>query len=98
MHQLSLRTDFTPGMFVELQKEVREIGIKDMSLQKIYANLFGRKISKGQQLSNWEADTLTPQQKSYAATDAWACIMIYNELKKLKQNSDFMLVKEEEEM
>ena len=98
MHQLSLRTDFTPGMFVELQKEVREIGIKDMSLQKIYANLFGRKISKGQQLSNWEADTLTPQQKSYAATDAWACIMIYNELKKLKQNGDFMLVKEEEEM
>ena len=86
MHQLSKRADFTPGMFIELQHEVKKIGIKDMSLQKIYANLFSKRISKGQQLSNWEADTLTPQQKAYAATDAWACIMIYNELKELKRN------------
>lgn len=86
MHQLSKRADFTPGMFIELQHEVKKIGIKDMSLQKIYANLFSKRISKGQQLSNWEADTLTPQQKAYAATDAWACIMIYNELNELKRN------------
>lgn len=86
MHQLSKRADFTPGMFIELQNEVKKMGIKDMSLQKIYANLFSKRISKGQQLSNWEADTLTPQQKAYAATDAWACIMIYNELKELKRN------------
>ena len=86
MHQLSKRADFTPGMFIELQNEVKKIGIKDMSLQKIYANLFSKRISKGQQLSNWEADTLTPQQKAYAATDAWACIMIYNELNELKRN------------
>ena len=86
MHQLSKRADFTPGMFIELQHEVKKMGIKDMSLQKIYANLFCKRISKGQQLSNWEADTLTPQQKAYAATDAWACIMIYNELNELKRN------------
>lgn len=86
MHQLSKRADFTPGMFIELQHEVKKMGIKDMSLQKIYANLFSKRISKGQQLSNWEADTLTPQQKVYAATDAWACIMIYNELNELKRN------------
>jgi ribonuclease D len=86
MHQLSKRADFIPGMFIELQHEVKKIGIKDMSLQKIYANLFSKRISKGQQLSNWEADTLTPQQKAYAATDAWACIMIYNELNELKRN------------
>lgn len=86
MHQLSKRADFTPGMFIELQNEVKKMGIKDMSLQKIYANLFSKRISKGQQLSNWEADTLTPQQKAYAATDAWACIMIYNELKELTRN------------
>lgn len=86
MHRLSKRADFTPGMFIELQHEVKKMGIKDMSLQKIYANLFSKRISKGQQLSNWEADTLTPQQKAYAATDAWACIMIYNELNELKRN------------
>lgn len=86
MHQLSKRVDFTPGLFIELQHKVKEFGIKDMSLQKIYANLFGMRISKGQQLSNWDADTLTPQQKAYAATDAWACIKIYNEIEILKRD------------
>lgn len=86
MHQLSKREDFTPGMFIELQHEVKELGISDMSLQKIFANLFSMRISKGQQLSNWEADTLTPQQKAYAATDAWACVMIYKEIEELKRN------------
>ena len=49
-------------------------------LQKIYAILFDKKISKGQRLSNWEADVLTEQQKKYAALDAWACLRIYNQL------------------
>ena len=45
-------------------------------MQKIYANLFGEKISKNQRLSNWEADVLSEGQKLYAATDAWACVEI----------------------
>ena len=52
-----------------------------MSLQKIYAILFGRKISKTQQLSNWETPELTNAQQLYAATDAWACLHIYKALK-----------------
>ena len=62
MRGLNQRRNFTPGTFVELQKEVKDIGIEDNSLQKIYANLFGKKISKGQQLSNWEADILSEAQ------------------------------------
>lgn len=98
MHQLQHRRPFTPGLFVELQNEVKSIGISDMSLQKIYANLFGRKISKGQQLTNWEADTLTNAQKAYAATDAWSCIMIYKELVLLRQSGDFKLIRKEEQL
>ena len=75
--------DFTPGNFFDLQKHVNEIGIEDLSLQKIYANLFGQKISKTQRLTNWEADVLSEKQKGYAATDAWSCIKIYDELKRL---------------
>lgn len=90
-HNLHHRADFTRGTFIELQDEVKQIGIKDMSLQKIYANLFGEKISKSQQLSNWEADSLTPAQQLYAATDAWACIRIHEEITRLLSTRDFRL-------
>ena len=89
--QLNLRRNFTPGSYIELQKEVKEIGIEDMSLQKIYANLFGQKIAKNQQLSNWEADTLSPAQQSYAATDAWACLQIHEEVTRLKRYKNYIL-------
>lgn len=69
--------EFTPRNFVELQKLVKKFGIEDQSLQKIYGIVVGKKISKGQRLSNWEADHLTESQQLYAATDAWSCIRIY---------------------
>lgn len=93
MHMLNLRRSFVPGMFVELQKEVKDIGIDDNSLQKIYANLFGGRISKNQQLSNWEADILTEAQQRYAATDAWACIKIHEEVARMKQSGNFVVEK-----
>ena len=71
--------------------------MEDMSLQKLYANFFGQRISKRQQLTNWEADVLTDKQKLYAATDAWACIMLYEELMRLEQMGDFTLVEQEKE-
>ena len=74
---------------IELQDYVRQFGIQDKSLQKIYAILFKEKISKSQRLSNWEADVLSDGQKQYAATDAWACLNIYNLLQELKQTGDW---------
>ena len=91
LRMLRLRSDFTPGTFIELQKEIKDIGIQDMSLQKIYANLFGGKIAKNQQLSNWEADTLSEAQQRYAATDAWACIRIHEEIRRMKQEQNYHL-------
>ncbi|RRC97133.1 3'-5' exonuclease [Prevotella sp. OH937_COT-195] len=92
IRSLQARKTFKPGFFIDLQKHVSEIGIEDMSLQKLYANLIGQRISKTQQLSNWEADILQEKQKRYAATDAWACIMLYKELSRLKKNGEFMLI------
>ena len=89
--------EFKTGSFIDIQNLVRELGIEDLSLQKLYANLFGMKISKRQQLSNWEADILNDKQKQYAATDAWACIMIYNEILRLKESKDYKLIIKENE-
>ena len=79
-HQLTRVSDINPAGFVELQQLVKQFSITDQSLQKIYAILFQQKISKGQQLTNWEAPHLTDAQQRYAAIDAWACLRIYNYL------------------
>ena len=93
LHKLK---DFTPGDFIDIQQCANQIGIEDLSLQKLYANLFGKKISKRQQLSNWEADILTDKQKLYAATDAWSCIQIYKEIIALKETGNYNLIIQEE--
>lgn len=77
---LSKRTGKKPENFIDLQLFVDNYGIEDNSLQKIYAIIFGKKISKSQRLSNWEAVELSPAQQAYAAIDAWACLKIYNHL------------------
>ncbi len=69
--------EFTPGGFVDLQTMVKDYGITDISLQKIYGIIFGKRISKSQRLSNWEATSLTDRQQAYASIDAWACLRIY---------------------
>lgn len=79
-HMLHQVGEFEPCGFVELQEMVKLYHITDASLQKIYAILFGRRISKGQRLTNWEAPTLTGPQMVYASTDAWACLHIYRYL------------------
>ena len=93
MMMLERRGEFNRGNFIDLQDKVKEIGIEDLSLQKLYANFFGQRISKRDQLSNWEADILKDKQKVYAATDAWTCILIYEELLRLEQTGDYELIK-----
>ena len=94
---LSRRGEFRRGNFIDLQDKVKEIGVEDMSLQKLFANFFGMRISKRDQLSNWEADILSDKQKIDAATDAWTCILLYEELLRLEQTEDYELIKVETE-
>lgn len=82
---LRRRGEFHPGTFIEIQQIAKDMGLHDLSLQKLYANLMGKRISKTQRLSNWEADRLTDAQKQYAATDAWACIQLYEEMVRMRQ-------------
>lgn len=89
LHQ---RANFKKGNFIDLQDHVKELGIEDLSLQKLYANIFHQRISKREQLSNWENDVLTEPQKRYAATDAWACINLYEEMRRLNESGDYELV------
>lgn len=95
LHKLD---NFTPGSFIDLQSFVKKYDISDNSLQKIYAILFDKRISKGQRLTNWEADTLTPPQQAYASLDAKACLDIYNLLTTEGFNSESSpyMVKEEQ--
>ena len=74
--------DFIPDGFVDLQKIVWEWGIRDKSVKKMAAIIMGARVSKTQQLSNWEVESLSESQQMYAATDAWVCIEIYNRLTK----------------
>ena len=90
--QLRRRVEFVPGNYVELQDYVKKLGIEDRSLQKLFANLFGKKISKAQRLTNWDADVLTEAQKRYAATDAWACLLLFDEINRLMSTRDFKLI------
>ncbi len=77
---MSRRKKFMPQGFVDLQTIVPQYDIKDLSLQKVYALLFEKKISKSQRLTNWESEELTEAQQKYAALDAWACLKVYEKL------------------
>jgi len=97
---LSLRDDFArlhklsnrrPDNFVDLQTIAHQYGILELGLQKMYAIIFGKRISKNQRLTNWEGGTLTEAQQRYAATDAWACLMIYNQLLQEKKITEQQL-------
>ena len=84
---LRRRHDFTPANCIDIQKLVPQYGLLDLGLQKLFAICFGRKISKAQQLTNWENTHLTPEQARYASTDAWATLLIYEDLLKHEQLS-----------
>ena len=71
---------FEPASFVDLQRIVGDYGIRDKSVKKMSAIILGFRISKVQQLSNWEADRLSEAQVLYAATDAWVCRQMYMKL------------------
>lgn len=80
LNGLRRRRNFTPQNCIDVQQLVGQYGILDLGLQKIFAICFGKKISKSQQLTNWENVVLTPEQARYASTDAWATLLIYKEL------------------
>jgi len=97
---LRRRRNFTPANCIDIQKMVTQYGILDLGLQKLFAICFGKKISKAQQLTNWENTHLTPEQARYASTDAWATLLIYEDLlahEPLSKQEVEALIREEKE-
>ncbi|MPQ46083.1 3'-5' exonuclease domain-containing protein 2 [Marinifilum sp. N1E240] len=76
--------DFDANGFLELQDYVSNFGIESFSLKKLSAIVLNFRISKRQQVSNWEASELSPGQLRYAATDAWVSLKIFEKLKASK--------------
>jgi ribonuclease D len=71
---------FNPEGFIDLQSYVKDFGIESSGLKKLAAIILGFRISKRQQVTDWQADQLTEAQQIYAATDAWVCHQIYEKL------------------
>lgn len=80
LRSLHVLRHFNERGFIDLQQIAHNWGIEEKSLRKMSAIVLGQRVSKAQRLSNWEAGALTPQQQMYAATDAWVCIKIYEQL------------------
>lgn len=76
---------FIPRGFVEIQEMAKNAGLRELSLKKLCALTLGFRISKSQQLSNWESDFLNSQQLTYAATDAWASLKLYQQFLLLRE-------------
>ncbi len=74
-------TNFTPRGFIDLQRLCGEFGIEEKSVRKMAAIILGKRVSKSQQLSNWESAQLSEAQLKYASTDAWVCLEMFDELK-----------------
>lgn len=90
-------TELNPQNVVDIQDIVNDYGIFELSLQKIFAIVFNMKISKTQRLTNWETDKLTDAQQRYAATDAWATLLLHQQLIRMPQIStqQKLLIKQE---
>jgi len=75
-----LRDSFAPQSFYDLNEELKRVGFENVGVRNLAAMVLNVRISKSEQVSNWESPVLSEKQLLYAATDAWACLEIYNKL------------------
>ncbi|MBL6964326.1 MAG: 3'-5' exonuclease domain-containing protein 2 [Bacteroidetes bacterium] len=89
IYELKDYSDFVPNSVVDLNIMAKDMGFKSVGAKKLTALLFGNRISKSQQTSNWETAVLSKKQIIYAATDAFIARKIYVKLKELESSSYF---------
>ena len=76
-----LTDSFYPNSFFDLNDELKRVGFVNIGVRNLCAMVLGIRISKSEQVSNWESEKLTIKQQRYAATDAWGCLEIFKKLK-----------------
>ena len=83
MRDLARLHAFEPAGLVDLGGVARAHRLSSQGLRTLAANLFGWRISKGSQCSNWSLKELTPRQIVYAATAAWIGRLIFLRMREL---------------
>lgn len=73
-----LTDTFYPVNFFDLNDELKKVGFHNVGVRNLSGMVLKVRISKSEQVSNWEAESLTEKQQRYAATDAWACLEVFN--------------------
>lgn len=68
--------------FIDMLDIAHKLDCVPKSVRGLSAIFLGFRIVKSAQRTNWARKELTEKQKLYAATDAWACLMVYNEMKR----------------
>jgi ribonuclease D len=68
---------FDEDSVLDLGHVARRHGLKQTGLRNLTGLLLGTRIPKGAKTTNWAVPRLSPQQITYAATDAWACRELY---------------------
>src|SRR5574341_2228907 len=74
--------EFAEKSIVDLGTVASRAGYRQTGVRNLAAMFLGFRIPKGTKTSNWSRARLTPQQVTYAATDAWACRELYLEFRK----------------
>jgi ribonuclease D len=69
--------EFHEKSVVDIGKVAKQSGMKQSGIRNLTGILLGTRIPKGAKTTNWAARVLTPQQITYAATDAWACRVLF---------------------
>jgi ribonuclease D len=68
--------------FVDMLDIAHKLDCVPKSVRGLSALFLGFRVTKSAQTTNWERKELTEKQKLYAATDAWACLMVYDEMRR----------------
>lgn len=71
-----------PKNLVDTNFWAKDLHCSHQSLQGLCAIFLGEHLSKTHQQSNWKKKILCPGQITYAATDAWVSLTVYEEMKR----------------
>ena len=77
LRQLKQVFSFDEKAVVDVGWAAKRHGMEQTGVRNLAAMFLGLRIPKGAKTTNWAAKHLTPQQVTYAATDAWVCRQLY---------------------
>ncbi|MEQ1772853.1 MAG: 3'-5' exonuclease [Burkholderiales bacterium] len=83
LHDLKQVFSFTEKNVIDLGVIARRHGLEQTGVRNLAGLFLGCRVTKGARTSNWAANTLTPAQIAYAATDAWIGRELYLRFKSM---------------